>query len=98
MVSSHIKQATAASANTTDKPLLKWRIELALLPLELPCADVDVDSAADDDTVPLVEELELDEGGATAESALTVDHEAAELAALLPWVYGRKETAPLLVS
>jgi len=43
-------------------------------------------------------ELEAEVGAATAESALTVDHEAAALAALLPWVYGRKETAPLLVS
>ena len=37
-------------------------------------------------------------GGATTESALIAVHCAAELAPEFPWVYGRKETAPLLAS
>lgn len=77
------------------------RIELALLDEEpVDGDDVDLEPAADDADVAvlLAVELEPDVGGATAEMALTIDHEAAALAALLPWIYGRKETVPLLVS
>jgi len=95
-------QPNAASANAVDNPRLILRMEPASL-VEEPAGDDDDDDddvglepADDDVAVPLVE-LE-DVGGATAASALTVNHEAAELAALLPCVYGRKETIPLLVS
>jgi hypothetical protein len=98
-------QPNAASANAVDNPRLILRMEPASL-VEEPAGDDDDDDDDDDDVglepadddvaVPLVE-LE-DVGGATAASALTVNHEAAELAALLPCVYGRKETIPLLVS
>jgi hypothetical protein len=98
MKSCHNKQATAASANAIDKPLLMLRIELASLG-EPAGADVDLATDTDDDAVmPPFATVVLDEGGATAARAPTVDHVAAELAPLLPWVYGKKLTAPLLVS
>lgn len=101
--------ASAANANAADIPLLVLR--LAVL-VEEPAGDVDLEPIADDIAVrptveleaPAVEleaptvELDADMGGATAESAVTVDHEAAKLAALLPCVYGRKATAPAPVS
>lgn len=64
-----------------------------------------VDLVPDDDAVPFGPVVgfapaldDVDEGGATAARALTVDQVAAELAPVLPCVYGRKDTAPLLAS
>jgi len=68
----------------------------------LPAAAVPVELGLDPDceAIALFEMVaELDAvGGATTESALITVHCAAELAPEFPWVYGRKETAPLLAS
>jgi hypothetical protein len=77
------------------------RIELAPFIEPPPCEDPDVGTEATDDNavVPLAAgEVELDVDGTTAESASRFVHLAAELAPVLPCVYGRKETEPLLVS
>jgi hypothetical protein len=98
----HSKQITAARANAIDKPLLMLRIEIAPLVGPPPGEDAEVGTEIADDSavIPLAEEVELDVdvAGAMAESASTVVHKAAALAPLLPCVYGKKETAPLLVS
>jgi hypothetical protein len=93
----HSKQTTAARANAIDKPLLILRTKIAPLVELSPGEDPDVgaDIADDSAVVPLAEEVEA---GTMAGSASTVVHEAAALAALLPCVYGRKETVPSLVS
>lgn len=70
---------------------------------ELPAAAAPVELGLEPDCEPVAlpeaaAAAELDVGGATAESALIVLHCAAELALEFPWVYGKKETAPLLAS
>jgi len=83
-------QTTAARTRAAERALLIFRIELALLTDDFPTRDVEVertdDAAAVSGEMPVTIELlaELVDTGVKAASAPTVDHVAAELAALSP--------------
>lgn len=82
LISNHSRTAKAPSTSAAEIALLMFRAMLALLTDDFPelCTD---DAVVGDE---LVVPVPLAVAGATAANAPTVDHLAAELAAVSPWV------------